>query len=183
METILDSHFKRGRHCNDKLVTQEEDPTREEEDDKAWDLFQDLIVASKGLCKRLMAIREVHGKIQTADKILSQLKTKRLDNPNKDYTTPVRRISEKVNDLLEILESSTIPHDHKLRARAMELEISLEDMEIVDIILSPTDSKDFSKDMSRSGYKRAALAVPTFSGELKDWVPFWRNFREAVHDA
>ena len=53
----------------------------------------------------------------------------------------------------------------------------------MDLILTPADTKDFSKDRCKAGYKRAALATPTFSGELKDWVPIWRSFKEVVHDA
>ena len=184
IEVTLDSHFKRGCHCNHKLVAEEEEAALAEADDREWELFQELITATKGLCRRLMAIREVHGKIQTADKILSQLKDKRLETPNKDYTIPVRRISEKVNDLLEILESSTIPSDHKLRVKAMELEISLEDMEIVDIILSPAESKDFSKELSKKKrtFKLPKLDIPKFDGQLKNWSRWWTDFKHAVHD-
>ena len=182
-EEELEALLKLGRRHKSKLSLEEANPDTKAADDRAWKSLQQLVTVSKVFCRRLRAIREVHGKIQTADKILRQLKERRLEHPHRDYAIPVRRISEKVTDLLETLEASTIPSDHKLRARAMELEISLEDMEIVDILLTPPDTKDFSKETTRSAYKRAPLAVPTFSGELKDWVPFWRSFKEAVHDA
>ena len=135
---------------------------------------------SKGLCRRLIAIREVHGKIQTADKILTQLSQRCLENPHKDYSIPVRRISEKVTDLLETLEASTIPHEHKLRVRAMELEISLEDMEIVDIVLTSSDTKEQLKGKPEAP-KMLAIAPPTFSGHQRDWQAFWTAFRD-IHD-
>ena len=147
-------------------------------------LFQDLVTTAKGHCKRLKAIREVHGKIQTADKVLSQLAARRLEMPNKDYTTPVKRITEKVNDLIDALESSTIPEDHPLRARAMEIEIRLEDMEIVDLMLTPTESKDFSKEMpkKKGTFKLPKLDIPKFDGQLKNWSRWWTYFKHAVHD-
>ena len=92
----------------------------------------------------------------------------------------MRRISEKVNDLIETLESSTIPHEHKLRVRAMELEISLEDMEIVDIVLSPTESKESLK-VKPEAPKMLAIAPPMFSGQQRDWQAFWTAFR-VIHD-
>ena len=92
----------------------------------------------------------------------------------------MRRISEKVNDLLETLEASTIPHEHKLRTRAMELEISLEDMEIVDIVLASTDSKEPIKPKPEAP-KMLAIAPPTFSGQQRDWQAFWTAFRD-VHE-
>ena len=84
-----------------------------------------------------MATREVHAKILTADRILSQLKARRVDHPEKDYTIPVKKVSERVAEILELLDSSSLATDHKLRTRALELEIGVEDMEIVETLLTP----------------------------------------------
>ena len=182
LEAEIDVHLNQGRRHKVRLSKEEATPDVKAADERSWKAFQQLVQTCKSSCKRLKAIRQVYGKIQTADRILTQLKDKRLENPNKDYTTPVKRVSDRVQDVLEILDNSSISPDHKLRVRAMELEISLEDMEIVDLILTP-DTKDFSKDKGKTTYKRAPLAIPTFSGELKDWLPFWRGFEESVDSA
>ena len=179
----MDVHLTQGRRCKAKLAKEDITPDLRAEDDKRWKAFQRLVQDSKSICKRLKAIRLAYGKIQTAVTILEQLKAKHLEEPRKDYSAPMRRMSERIQDILEILDNSSIPPDHQLRTKTLELEISLEDIEIIDLILTPADTKDFTKDKSKAGYKRAALATPTFSGELRDWIPFWRSFKEAVHDA
>ena len=180
LETELGALLKMGHRHKAKLSAEETEADSKVEDSKRWKAFQQLVNHSKVLCRRLIAIREVFGKVQTADKILTQLKDRRLENPHKDYSIPVRRISEKVNDLLETLESSTIPPEHKLRTRAMELEVSLEDMEIVDMILSPADSKTSIRDKPEPP-KMLAIAPPTFSGQQRDWQAFWTAFRD-IHE-
>ena len=182
-EAELDAHLTQGRRYKVQLSKEDITPDLRTEDDRRWKTFQRLVQDSKSIYKRLKAIRLAYGKIQTAVTILEQLKAKHLEEPRKDYSAPVRRMSERIQDILEVLDNSSIPPDHQLRTKAMELEIALEDIEIVDLILTPADTKDFVKDKSKAGYKRAALATPTFSGELRDWIPFWRSFKEAVHDA
>ena len=50
--------------------------------------------------------------------------------------------------------------------------------------ITPKDDKSSIKvEGSHSGYKRAALAVPKFSGDLRDWNSFWNGFKQAVHEA
>ena len=179
LEGDLGALYEIGNRVKAKLQSEETDAEAKEEDNKRWKLLQQLVKNSKVLCRRLIAIREVYGKLQTADQILTQLKEKRLKNPHKDYSLPVKRISDKVTNILEILELSSIPSDHKLKIRAMELEISLEDMEIVDLILTP-DSKASIKDKPEPP-KIQAIAPPTFSGQQRDWQAFWTAFRD-IHD-
>ena len=179
LEADLGVLYDAGNRFKARLQADEEDADLKEEDSRRWKVLQQLVKNSKTLCRRLTAIREVHGKLQTADQILTQLKEKRLENPSKDYSLPVKRISDKVISILEILELSSIPPDHKLRARAMEIEISLEDMEIVDLILKP-DSKAFIKDKPEPP-KMQAIAPPTFSGQQRDWQAFWTAFRD-IHE-
>ena len=68
----------------------------------------------------------------------------------------------------------------------MELEISLEDMEIVDAILTP-DSKPTVEDKKTveppkmEPPKMQAIAPPTFSGLQRDWQAFWTAFRD-IHE-
>ena len=177
LETDLGALLKRGHRYKAKMLLEEAEAESKAEDSKQWKAFQLLVSQAKGTCRHLIATREVHGKIQTADRIISQLAKRRLENPHKDYSIPVRRISEKVTDLLETLEASTIPNDHLLRTRAMELEISLEDMEIVDMVLSTTEVKPSLKDKSEPP-KMLAIAPPTFSGQQRDWQAFWTAFQD-----
>ena len=179
LDAELGALLKMGSRHKGKLLAEELDEGVKVEDSKQWKTLQQSVSQSKVICRRLIATREFYGKLQTSDKILSQLKARRIDFPNKDYTLPVRRISDKVTDLLDTLESSTLPPDHKLRTLAMELEISLEDMEIVDIILTP-DSKPTIKDKPQPP-KMQAIAPPTFSGLQRDWQSFWTAFRD-IHE-
>ena len=180
LEKDLESLLARGAALKSRLLVEETDEARRSDDSKQWKNLQRLVKTSKVLCRRLIATREVFGKIQTVDRILTQLNDRRIEHPLKDYSVPTKRISDKVTEILETLENSTLASDHRLRTRAMELEISLEDMEIVDIILSPVDSKTEIKPKIEPP-KMQAIAPPTFSGQQRDWQAFWAAFRD-IHE-
>ena len=73
LETELGALLKMGHRHKAKLSMEEADADTKAEDSKKWKSFQQLVNYSKGVCRRLIAIREVHGKIQTADNIITQL--------------------------------------------------------------------------------------------------------------
>ena len=176
-ENRLDSYEKLGYRNKSKLTAQEPDAGLKKEDIRQWKALRELVNHSTEVCRKLIAMREVHGKVLTADRVLAQLRDKKLENPHRDYSTSVKRISDKVTEISEILEASTIPSDHKLRTRAMELEIALEDMEIVDSLLATPDSKTSLKDRPEPP-KIQAIAPPTFSGRQRDWQAFWTAFKD-----
>ena len=176
-ENRLDSYEKLGYRNKSKLTAQEPDAELKKEDIRQWKAFRELVNHSTEVCRKLIAMREVHGKVLTADRILTQLRDKKLENPHRDYSTSVKRISDKVTEISEILEASTIAADHKLRTRAMELEIALEDMEIVDSLLATPDVKTSHKDRPEPP-KIQAIAPPTFSGRQRDWQAFWTSFKD-----
>ena len=177
LETDLGALLNRGQVFRNKTVTDEVDEGTKMDDSRSWKAFQKTVKMSKGICRRLLVAREVSGKIQVADKVLTQLKDRRLENPNRDYSIPTKRISDTVVGIMEALAESTLPAEHKIRTMAMELEISLEDMEIVDLLLAP-DSKP--KDRTELP-KMQPLAPPTFTGQQKDWQAFWAAFRD-IHE-
>ena len=179
MEGKLDVLLLQGSKIRGKLLAEEVDEGLMTEDIKHWETLEQVVGYSCDLCSKLMDTREVHAKIQTADRILTQLKARRVENPAKDYSIPVRKISERVSDILESLDNSSLAPDHQLRARAMELEIGVEDMEIVDLILTPDDSKPLKPKVEPP--KMQPIAPPTFSGQQRDWQAFWAAFRD-IHE-
>ena len=176
LEAELGDLHKMGYQQKTRLYQEEDDGDLKTEDTRRWKRIQAMISSCKVVCRRLQAIREVFGKIQTADKVLAQLKDKRLEYPTRDYSTSVKRVADKVNDVLEILEDSSVPLEHKLRTRAMELEISLEDMEIVDKLL--TEARGGDRKDKPEPPKMQPIAPPTFSGKQKDWQSFWTSFQD-----
>ena len=181
IENKLEALLLHGSKTRGKLIAEEVNEDLMSEDHRRWNILEQAVERSGELCSRLMATRDVHAQIQTADRILSQLKDKRLEYPGRDYSLPVKRVADKVTNILEILEISSIPADHKLRARAMELEISLEDMEIVDVILTPEDYMKTPPKPKAEPPKMQAIAPPTFSGRQRDWQAFWAAFRD-IHN-
>ena len=180
IENKLEALLLHGSKTRSKLIAEEVNEDLMMDDSRSWNTLEQAVGYSGELCSRLMATRDVHAKIQTADRILSQLKTRRMDHPGKDYTIPVRKISERVAEILEVLDNSSLPTDHKLRTRALELEISVEDMEIVDVILTSEESKTPLKPRIEPP-KMQAIAPPTFSGRQRDWQAFWAAFRD-IHE-
>ena len=49
--------------------------------------------------------------------------------------------------------------------------------------LCKDDKSSIKLEGAHSGYKRAPLVVPKFSGELRHWHSFWNGFQQAVHNA
>ena len=174
LEAELGALLNRGQAFRNKLLAEEVDEDAKTDDKKHWKALQKTTRDSKIICRRLMACRKVAGDIQVADKILNQLKERRLNFPSRDYSIPTKRISDSVVDIMEALAESTLPAEHKLRTMAMELEISLEDMEIVELLITP-DSKPTVK---MEPPKMQPIAPPTFSGQQKDWQAFWAAFRD-----
>ena len=179
IESKLENLLLHGSKTRSKLMAEEVDEDLLSEDNRNWDNLEQLVGCSGELCSRLIATRDVHARIQTADRILSQLKTRRVDCPEKDYSIPVKKISERVAEILETLDNSSLPTDHKLRTRALELEISVEDMEIVDLILAPEPKPITTPKVEPP--KMQAIAPPTFSGLQRDWQAFWTAFRD-IHE-
>ena len=174
LEADLGALLNRGQAFRTKLLAEEVDEEAKTDDNKHWKALQKTVKTSKITCRRLMASREVAGKIQVADRILTQLKARRLEFPSKDYSLPTKRVADAVVGIMEALAESTLPAEHKLRTMAMELEISLEDMEIVELLLTP----DIKPIVKMEPPKMQPIAPPTFSGQQKDWQAFWAAFRD-----
>ena len=83
LDIELGALLKKGQRYKAKLAGEEAEAETKAADVKKWRAFQQLANFSKGLCRRLIAIREVYGKIQTADKVITQLIQRRLENPHK----------------------------------------------------------------------------------------------------
>ena len=181
--TSIDTSLRRCIRTNDSLVKEETDDSRQEEDETAWDLFQGVVSKSKSLCKRLMSLRGVHGMIQTLDKAIFNLANKKARDPTKDYALIVQRISVGSKELTDHLQSSTIPEDHPLQSKAIEIEERLQYLEVKDAKISSTDSKDFHTEKKKKGtFKLPQIDIPTFNGDLKNWHHYWSHFKHAVHD-
>ena len=109
LEADLGALLNRGQAFRTKLLAEEMDERIKTEDSKHWKALQKMVKSSKVICRRLIAAREVSGKIQNTDRILTQLKARRLEFPGKDYSIPTKRLSDKVIGIMECLEDSTLP--------------------------------------------------------------------------
>ena len=180
-ETEVETVIRRGNRCNDLLVDEETDEHLLEEDETAWDLFQTTTDLATRLCQELIALRTVSSLVEEVDSSLLDVQTKREEDPTGDYSDCIPAIRELLHELNETLRGSTIPAGHNLRTMAKELSSRLNKAQAKKMDASSEDTKDFPrKDSNKSSYKRAALTVPTFSGQLKDWQPFWKGFSESV---
>ena len=80
------------------------------------------------------------------------------------------------------LAASRIEEDHPLRGQAAEIYRKVDRLRVkMGVPHIPDDKSSVKK--SSSGYKRAPLHVPTFSGDVKDWHTFWAAFKIAIHTA
>ena len=183
-DALVISIVRKGTECNDILVEAETDETLQDEDEAAWDLFTDTIDMARKICQELISLRTVSSLAEEVDSSLNRIQTEQEDNPMMEYLGPISDVHGHLTELKETLRASTIPASHILWSMSKEFSLKLDKLQATKVVTSTVDTKPPIKpESTNSGYKRAHLTIPKFSGELKDWHPFWNGFREAVHDA
>ena len=85
----IDTSLRRCNKSHDTLVKEETDEALLVEDEKAWDLFQTLVIKTRSLCKRLATLRTVSGKLQTLDASILNLADRKARDPHKEYSPVV----------------------------------------------------------------------------------------------
>ena len=106
------------------------------------------------------------------------------NHPERDPAAAAREINHDSKTLRNLLAASSLKPDHPLRDQtnavldeAAELTFQMGKPVVKD------DKSAMKPGAAASGYKRAALTVPTFSGHVSDFHSFWKGFKQSVHDA
>ena len=164
-----------------RLQEAEDDESQLEADDAE---FHRELTRVKKQCNLFLSLRAIYRAVQNMDFSVITLNNAWMKEPKKEHTTTIKSVVYGVKDLKTLLDKSNMDVGHPLRAQAAEV------CERAALLLAKVEKPPsregkpvIKTESTNSGYKRAHLTVPKFSGELKDWHPFWNSFREAVHDA
>ena len=167
-----------------QLQAVEEDVNLMESDEANYALFDKEVIATIRDCSLLLSLKRVHCSIQRLEASITSLNDIWMGKPEADYSSVSIELTKYTDFLKGLLEDSWIDEGHPLRGQATEACNRANSLKVkMKGDLHKDDKPSLKPFTNTSGYKRAPLHVPTFSGELKEWHTFWNAFRIAIHDA
>ena len=171
---------------SDRLCREEVEEVKMNEDDGAYDVFQEQLLATKFVIKLLLSKRSIHRASTSLETAVDVLKQAFLAEPKGDHKPAVTIIKEKIVKLLSELEKTNVMEKGPLisQTKAVQEKAGLTLAQVTKTSMADprsTDTKFLIKDGSRSGFKPPTITVPTFSGALEDWQSFWSAFERAIH--
>ena len=105
------------------------DTERPEEDERAeedsFDAFTNHVDTTKALAMKLIAIRKNHQATADLQTDMEAIRRARETEPDKDHSTSLGPLTKSFEDVRLIVNNSTIPDDHRLRADLIDLKAQL----------------------------------------------------------
>ena len=128
-------------------------------------------------------MREVQRALQALDYTVDSLNDAFMSEPDKNHDPALALMQANLDKLATELDASNLLPTHSLREEAKKVtkKCFLLQAKLTKPVM-PDVKPVVSTERSKGGYKVATLSVPKFSGQLKDWHPFWNAFRETIHD-
>ena len=182
--TQLDTLQEEYDNSSVQLLEVEEDETLLESDEADYGLFDEELTLDMSHCNLLLSRKRVHSAVQMLDNRITSLNDTWMRDPEGDYSDILGDLARNSQTLTDYLQTTNLEEDHPLEGRTTEVCSRLDQLRVKAGTVHKTEDKTTVKlERVSSGYKRAHLSVPSFSGKIRDWQPFWRGFTEAIHDA
>ena len=182
--TQLDTLQEEYDNSSVQLLEVEEDETLLESDEADYGLFDEELTLAMNHCNLLLSRKRVHSAVQMLNNRITSLNDTWMRDPEGDYSDVLGDLARNSQTLTDYLQTTNLEEDHPLVGRTTEVCSRLDQLRVKAGTVYKTEDKTTVKlECVSSGYKRAHLSVPSFSGKIRDWQPFWRGFTEAIHDA
>ena len=172
---------------SDNMEGVEEDEGLTNEDETAYEAFQELMIATKFIIKLLLSKRAVHRAMNSLETAVDILNEAFMDKPRADHSSAVTFIKEGANKLSAELEKTSLKDEEGLiiQAKAVQKKAAFVQAKVTETTMPGIKPEDFTrphfKDGTKSGFKAPTITVPTFSGALEDWQSFWSAFERSIH--
>ena len=130
-------------------------------------------------------MRNVHNATIELEESLQKLESYYDADPSKNYTAPLKVCNQYLDTLRKARGEATMSRTHplmiaadKIMSHSLELTVKMTKVVKTHHEVKPTI---VSKD-SHEGIKLTPFAPPTFSGNKKDWISFWSEFK-TIHSS
>ena len=168
---------------SDDMEGEELDEALAAEDEKAYEAFQELLIATKFTINLLLSIRSIHRAMVALDTVIDSFNAAFMAETDKDHSNGRASLKEKSAMLSVEMEKTSLKADNPLMIQATE---SLRKTYLLNAktakVAVPEDKPHTPVPLGKSTFKVDPVTVPTFSGKTEDWLPFWRLFKKAIHD-
>ena len=177
--TSLETAERRGLRTHDSICDEEQDPGQLDKDEEARDSFVEDVLAAKSLLKRLIALRKACGLVEELRYKLESVESTKSEEPTKDHSSSIERVTTLFTDYQGILRGSTIEPGHVLWQTAKEMNHRIDALCMKD---APAPIISTARPGKASNTSLPKAALPKFNGDIMEWTAFWKRFREVVHD-
>ena len=177
LEEELEALASSAGKCNDTLIDEELDQGLQEADEEAYLLCEECMDEATNLCQEMMASKAaacLSAGIQDSLTVVTQEMT---DHPEKSNTEVHKDLSKLLDEMDDILRTSTLEMEHPLREEARAHRASLIRMKATTTEAKPPiiiRGEERDQDLPKTTIKK-------FAGGLAEWHAFWGRFSGAVH--
>ena len=170
---------RRARKSNNVLIDEELNPNQQDADEEAFIFFETTVDNATELCSGMMATK-IGSRLSTEiQDLLVVIQQQQTEFPERNYCEECKTVDRLVEDMAEVLRTSSLPDDHQLHQDLREHRtrtVSTRSTAAADIkptVVMRSESRDH--DLPKTTIKR-------FTGGLAEWHAFWGRFSGAVHN-
>ena len=169
---------RKAQKANDVLIDEEVNPSQQEADEEAYLFFETTVNNANELCNEMIAIKTASRLSVEIQDILRVILQQKADFPERDYGEECKSVDRLLDNMAEVLRSSTLPDSHHLLQELKDHRASMVSTrstaaaEAKPTVVVTGESRDH--DLPKTSIKR-------FTGGLAEWHAFWGRFSGAVH--
>ena len=175
---------KRAVEKQDLLIHDEADEALRTGEESRWNALQPLMRRVSLLIDKLTSMQVAQSWVNQIDNKLDALVMRASATPTLDLGKGIADLEKAHEKLVTVLCESTIPANHQLRK--LEKDIA---GRILDLISEKGDAggveekfHSHGKNANLNAYRTDRINLPKFDGSLEQWVHFWAQFEESVHN-
>ena len=150
------------------------------DDQEALDNFEDYVTSTKVYFKCLIVIKEAHEMSEELQADLDNLERAKRDEPHKNYSMSIERMTDIYKELRTTLHKSTIPKDHPLKTSVTDLSSRLNRLSMEDKPALPPTIVTTPPVAASKTVQMPKMELPSFRGDLMKWATFWSEFSAAM---
>ena len=178
IEKEIEQLSRKARKSNDVLIDEEIDHNQQEADEEAYLFFQTTVDNASALCSEMAANKMASGRSIGIHDLLCVIEQQQIDNPERDYSSECKTVDRLVDEMEEVLITSTLPADHRLR---IELKDYRGRVTTARAVFSREDKPSVIMRSESRDHDLPKTSIKRFTGGLAEWHAFWGRFSGAVH--
>ena len=179
----VESLQKEYNQKSEEMEGEETDEALATEDEKADDVFEELLIATWFTIKLLLSKRAIHRAMIALGTVVESLEEAFMAEPAGDHSDALAAIKDKSAKLSTETETTSLKDEDPLMMQATAV---VKKSFLIKAKVTKSTTPDVKHPipavLGKSTFKVDPVTVPTFSGRTEDWLPFWRLFKKAIHD-